>query len=296
MDQALPASLELTHVENPRSHHHNVNLCGRRARAALGQPAGSPPRKSPTAGAHARRTRAWRFARSLHSLLRARALRHTDGSDSRARAPTPLPSRRRCVALLALVGSASAFIAAPAQRLAARSVSVSAEPRREFLAGLGAAAGLAVAAPAGAIVDYAGLPYIGGSEKIDINNANVRVYIKLPGMYPGAAGKVRARRRALPCAPVRLHASAPTQTGLPARLRAVHDTHTETRPSALRLCAVSARQICTNGPYKSVSDLYNIKGMSEKEKNVIKKYESRLLVGPPEPAYVIDRINNGLYR
>ena len=57
-----------------------------------------------------------------------------------------------------------------------------------------------------------------------------------------------------------------------------------------------ARQICTNGPYKSVSDLYNIKGMSEKEKNVIKKYESRLLVGPPEPAYVIDRINNGLYR
>ena len=62
------------------------------------------------------------------------------------------------------------------------------------------------------------------------------------------------------------------------------------------MCAVSARQICTNGPYKSVSDLYNIKGMSEKEKNVIKKYESRLLVGPPEPAYVIDRINNGLYR
>ena len=38
--------------------------------------------------------------------------------------------------------------------------------------------------------NLAGLTYLGGSQKIDINNANVRVYVKLPGMYPGAAGKI----------------------------------------------------------------------------------------------------------
>merc|ERR1719486_1507636 len=63
--------------------------------------------------------------------------------------------------------------------------------RRAFLSKVaGAATGAAVAAPAFADTDYAGLPYLGGSEKIDINNANVRVYAKLPGMYPGAAGKI----------------------------------------------------------------------------------------------------------
>ena len=54
--------------------------------------------------------------------------------------------------------------------------------RRAFLSKVaGAATGAAVAAPAFADTDYAGLPYLGGSEKIDINNANVRVYAKLPG-------------------------------------------------------------------------------------------------------------------
>jgi len=115
--------------------------------------------------------------------------------------------------------------------------------RREFMSTVAGAAGAAVATPALADVDYAGLPYLGGSNKIDINNANVRVYVKLPGMYPGAAGK-----------------------------------------------------ICSNGPYKSVSDLYSIKGISEAEKSAIKKYESRLIVLEPSAMYVIDRLNNGLYR
>jgi photosystem II PsbU protein len=115
--------------------------------------------------------------------------------------------------------------------------------RREFMSTVAGAAGAAVATPALADVDYAGLPYLGGSAKIDINNANVRVYVKLPGMYPGAAGK-----------------------------------------------------ICSNGPYKSVSDLYNIKGITEAEKSAIKKYESRLIVLEPSAMYVIDRLNNGLYR
>merc|ERR1719161_2246187 len=116
--------------------------------------------------------------------------------------------------------------------------------RREFIATVaGAATGAAAATPAFADTDYAGLPYLGGSEKIDINNANVRVYAKLPGMYPGAAGK-----------------------------------------------------IVTNGPYKSVSDIYAIKGISEAEKAAVKKYESRLIVLEPSAMYVIDRVNNGLYR
>mmetsp|Transcript_35940 Transcript_35940/g.111268 ORF Transcript_35940/g.111268 Transcript_35940/m.111268 type:complete len:136 (-) Transcript_35940:49-456(-) len=116
--------------------------------------------------------------------------------------------------------------------------------RRAFLGKVaGAATGAAVAAPAFADTDYAGLPYLGGSSKIDINNANVRVYVKLPGMYPGAAGK-----------------------------------------------------IASNGPYKSVSEVYSIKGMSEKEKAAIKKIESRLITLEPSPMYVIDRLNNGLYR
>lgn len=79
--------------------------------------------------------------------------------------------------------------------------------------------------------------------QVDINNANVRAYIKMPGMYPSAAGK-----------------------------------------------------IVTNGPYSTVADLYAIKGLNEKEKAVIKKYESRLVALEPQVMYSIDRFNNGLYR
>lgn len=35
-----------------------------------------------------------------------------------------------------------------------------------------------------------GVGYLGGSEKVDVNNANVRVYAKFPGMYPTVAGKI----------------------------------------------------------------------------------------------------------
>ena len=45
-----------------------------------------------------------------------------------------------------------------------------------------------------------------------------------------------------------------------------------------------------------MSALYSIKGMSDKEKAAIKKYESRLITLEPSAMYVIDRLNNGLYR
>jgi photosystem II PsbU protein len=58
----------------------------------------------------------------------------------------------------------------------------------------------------------------------------------------------------------------------------------------------AAGKIVTHGPYKTVSEVYNIPGLTAGEKEVIKKYESRFVVGAPAPEYVIDRINNGLYR
>jgi len=102
-----------------------------------------------------------------------------------------------------------------------------------------------MAAPlaANAIRDYENVGLLGGSDIVDINNANVRVYLKMPGLYPTVAGK-----------------------------------------------------IVSHGPYSSVGDVYNIPGLSGKEKELLKKYESRFTAQKPAADYVIDRINNGLYR
>lgn len=45
-----------------------------------------------------------------------------------------------------------------------------------------AAAVFGLAAPVLAEVDNPIVPFLGGGDKIDVNNANVRAYIKLPGM------------------------------------------------------------------------------------------------------------------
>lgn len=63
-------------------------------------------------------------------------------------------------------------------------------PRRELFANLVGAAAMLSATAANAEVDYAGVGFLGGSTTIDVNNANIRVYAKLPGMYPNAAGKL----------------------------------------------------------------------------------------------------------
>lgn len=62
--------------------------------------------------------------------------------------------------------------------------------RRAALTGAAAAALAAVAGslPALAETEYANVPFLGGSDIIDINNANVRAYAKYPGMYPTVAG------------------------------------------------------------------------------------------------------------
>ena len=62
--------------------------------------------------------------------------------------------------------------------------------RREVFSKVLGSAALLSALPAMAEIDYAGVGYLGGSSQIDVNNANIRVYQKLPGVYPNAAGKI----------------------------------------------------------------------------------------------------------
>ncbi|CAM6031713.1 unnamed protein product, partial [Sphagnum compactum] len=89
-------------------------------------------------------------------------------------------------------------------------------------------------------VDYDGIKYLGGGDKIDLNNANIRAYLKIPGFYPSLASK-----------------------------------------------------IVNGGPFKSVSDVYNIPGLTSEEKDNLKKQEAKLITLDVKPEYDIDKINNG---
>merc|ERR1712146_816860 len=115
--------------------------------------------------------------------------------------------------------------------------------RREVLSKVLGASALFTAAAANAEIDYAGVGFLGGAKTIDVNNANIRVYQKLPGVYPNAAGK-----------------------------------------------------IVSKGPYKSKEDMYVKAGFSSAEAAAVKKYDGKFLFLEPKPEYVIDQINNGLYR
>mmetsp|Transcript_3249 Transcript_3249/g.6476 ORF Transcript_3249/g.6476 Transcript_3249/m.6476 type:complete len:161 (-) Transcript_3249:114-596(-) len=98
----------------------------------------------------------------------------------------------------ALLGCASAFSpATPAlsgltHRASACSMTMQADgvSRRDFFAA--AAVGAAVVAPqvAFADVEYPNVPFLGGSDVVDVNNANIRVYTRFPGMYPAVATKI----------------------------------------------------------------------------------------------------------
>jgi len=144
--------------------------------------------------------------------------------------------------IAALVSSAAAF--APNAQPSAQTA-LNAETDRRAFFGAAATAFGAAALPiaANAVVDYDNIAYLGGGSVIDLNNANIRSYLRIQGMYPNAAGK-----------------------------------------------------IVSHGPYKTVADVYNIPGLTQAEKDVIKKNENRFTVKEPAAEYVIDRINNGLYR
>jgi photosystem II PsbU protein len=155
--------------------------------------------------------------------------------------PFPPPSSHLTTTSLLSHSSAAAF--APNAQPAAQTALNAESDRRAFLGAAAAFGAVAIPAAANAVVDYENIAYLGGGQNVDVNNANVRAYLRMPGMYPSAAGK-----------------------------------------------------IVSHGPYKSVSDLYNIPGLSSAEKDVIKKNEGRLTAKEPAPEYAIDRINNGLYR
>merc|ERR1719507_2437788 len=107
--------------------------------------------------------------------------------------------------------------------------------RRELLSKVLVASTLLSAAAANAVIDYPGVGYLGGSSVIDVNNANVRVYQKLPGLYP-------------------------------------------------------------NAPGKSKDELYTKAKFSATEAEAVKKYDSKFIFLEPQPEYIIDNINNGLYK
>lgn len=62
--------------------------------------------------------------------------------------------------------------------------------RRDALVAAAGAVTATILAPlaSNAEVEYANVGFLGGSDVIDINNANVRAYLKLPGFYPTLAG------------------------------------------------------------------------------------------------------------
>merc|ERR1719436_2120316 len=63
--------------------------------------------------------------------------------------------------------------------------------RRQQAASAAVAASVALTPmAASAIVDYDAIKYLGGSDKVDVNNANVQAFRQFPGMYPTAAGQI----------------------------------------------------------------------------------------------------------
>jgi len=150
--------------------------------------------------------------------------------------------------LASLFVAAAAFTPNGVMRASAparASTSMSEEPiaRRAMLGKVLGASAMLGAAAANAEIDYAGVGFLGGAKTIDVNNANIRVYQKLPGVYPNAAGK-----------------------------------------------------IVSKAPYKSKEDMYTKAGFSAPEAAAVKKYDANFIYLEPRPEYIIDNINNGLYR
>jgi len=150
------------------------------------------------------------------------------------------------VTILSCLACASAYMPTMLRATSPRTAGASmSEPvaRRDLLSKVLGASALVAATAANAEIDYAGVGYLGGAKTIDVNNANVRVYQKLPGVYPNAAGK-----------------------------------------------------IVSKAPYKSKEDMYSKAGFSAPEAAAVKKYDANFIFLEPRPEYIIDNINNGLYR
>jgi photosystem II PsbU protein len=64
--------------------------------------------------------------------------------------------------------------------------------RRAVITAAVSAVAAALIAPVASLanIEYANVGYLGGGDQIDVNNANVRAYLKLPGFYPTLAGMI----------------------------------------------------------------------------------------------------------
>ena len=58
----------------------------------------------------------------------------------------------------------------------------------------------------------------------------------------------------------------------------------------------AAGKIVSNVPYKGKEDMYSKAGFSAAEAAAVKKYDANFIFLEPRPEYIIDNINNGLYR
>merc|ERR1719183_230603 len=94
--------------------------------------------------------------------------------------------------VLALCFAAGSAFNMPVTRMTRNSVTMTAEPRREFMTKVAAGAVVALSGgAANALIDDNVVPFLGGDKtRVDINNSNIRVYLKYPGMYPNVAGKI----------------------------------------------------------------------------------------------------------
>lgn len=54
--------------------------------------------------------------------------------------------------------------------------------------------------------------------------------------------------------------------------------------------------IVTNGPFKSVDEILDMKDLTNEQKAVIGRYKENLVALKPTPEYELDKINNGLYK
>ncbi|MGB3492005.1 MAG: photosystem II complex extrinsic protein PsbU [Elainellaceae cyanobacterium] len=59
-----------------------------------------------------------------------------------------------------------------------------------------------------------------------------------------------------------------------------------------------AGKIVREGPFESLDDVFDMPGLSDRQKEILDRYKDRFFVTPPSSAFVEggDRFNNGIYK
>jgi hypothetical protein len=180
--------------------------------------------------------------------------------------------------------------------------------RRDLLSGLAAAAVVAAPALANADTEYANIPFLGGSDQVDVNNANIRVYTRCVLWNP--------TRSLIP------HPLAPVIPSLGMRVVGswmYFDSYLRANPFFLLLCLTFlpsppaphsnwcsfpgmyptiAGLMVKNTPYKDTADIKTklFPKLTPAMQEIFLKYDKNLIALKPAPEFVEDIWNNGLYR